>query len=91
MAKEAGRKKSRISVLLNYVVIGAVLLASFLFVPEAYVTQGIQDQTVINIENLDNYFKKVDGDYWLYTDDEPVLSFTYIPEEMKDIPVIEEE
>lgn len=92
LAKEETRKKKHhISAILNYVVLGVVLLGTLFFVPEAYVPQGIQDQTVINIENLDNYFKKVDNTYWLYTDGEPVLSFSYIPDEMRDIPVMEEE
>lgn len=91
MAKEAGRKKNRISVLLNYVVIGAVLLASFLFVPEAYVVDGIRDNSVVSVSEYKTYFIEREGNFWLYSDGELIMGVPYIPKEFENIPVLKEE
>lgn len=92
LAKEETRKKKHhISAILNYVVIGVVVFIAFVFVPEAYVTDGIQDNSVVSVEDYDTYFLEREGVFWLYSKGDCIMGVPYIPAEFKDIPVIKEE
>ena len=72
-------------------VIGAVLLASFLFVPEAYRPEGMEDDIPIFEDDDNTYFVEKDGNFELYLGEERLLIFSYIPDEFSDLPVIEME
>ncbi len=92
LAKEETRKKKHhISAILNYVVLGVVLLGTLFFVPEAYNPDELNQDVTIGIKDYDSYFLKVEDEFWLYINNEPTLSFSYIPAEMEYIPIFEKE
>lgn len=92
LAKEETRKKKHhISAILNYVVLGVVLLGTLFFVPEAYSTsERDQEQNIFEKIGKSYFIKLSDNDYLLYMDDKYVLTFDSIPKEFEDLPIIEE-
>ena len=84
--------KNGISIFLNYAVVGFVLVASFIFVPEAYRSEGLESEYSIGISDYNNaYFLKRDDIYWLYADGELVMGVRDIPNELVGMLVVEEE
>lgn len=84
-------KKRYFSTCINLFVISVAILLSFVCVPEAYCPDELKNDNTVGITDDNTYFMKVEEKYLLYSNDEPVLSFTYIPDEMENIPIIEEE
>lgn len=92
LAKEETRKKKHhISAILNYVVLGVVLLGTLFFVPEAYDPDGIEEKDLLGIRSYEAYFVKEDTKYILYIDGSATMSVPFIPEDLKEIPVLLEE
>ncbi len=89
LAKEETRKKKHhISAILNYVVLGVVLLGTLFFVPEAYDPDGLNGDEPIFEEDDDTYFIEKNGNYELYLGEERLLIFSYVPDEFNDVPII---
>ena len=85
------REGHRVSIIVQYVLIAVVLVVSFLIVPEGYsVSEEVQQETV-GITPRNSYFLKSGTDYMLFVDGGCMLSLTYIPEDLADLPVYEEE
>lgn len=89
--EDKGKKKHRISSLLNYVVVGLVLLASVFYVPEAYRPEVMQEQSFNYLQMDTSYFVKVNGKYNLYANGEYKFTLDVVPKDLSNIPIIEEE
>ena len=85
------RKRHRISMAMQYMLITFVLVTSFLIVPEGCSMQEEVRQETYGITSKNSYFIKTDDGYNLYTDDAYVFTFFPIPEEFDDLPIYEEE
>ena len=81
---------NKLSMVFNCVVISLVLAVCLFYVPEAYCTDELYKETVITTDENSSYFIFRDGIYWLYIEGELVIGVPYIPEELADVPLIEE-
>lgn len=92
LAKEETRKKKHhISAILNYVVLGVVLLGTLFFVPEAYDPDELLSENYEFIDSDSSYFLEINGRYDLYRNNKYVLTLDSIPDELNLIPIIQDE
>lgn len=85
-------KKNKYSVAANYILVAAAVLISVLFVPEAYVPDGLEQEKQTYIKNDTSYFLKEGKEkYRLYMNGKYISTFDAIPKELEYIPVIEKE
>lgn len=84
-------RATRISIWLHYAFISVLFLISFFVVPEAYYTGTLHGEEVFtDIENS-LYIVKSKTEYRLYVDGEYMYTLSPLPDEFKNIPIIEEE
>lgn len=91
LAKEEERVSRKENIYLHYAFIFILFLISFFVVPEAYCTQTIDSEGAFAVLEDNSYIVKSGDNYLLYVDGEYVYTLSPIPEEFKDIPVIEED
>lgn len=85
------RKRHRISMAVQYVLIAAVLVGTFLVVPEGCSMQEEVRQETVSITPENSYLVKSGAEYLLFVDGVYIISLSPIPEEFADLPVYEEE
>ena len=81
----------KLSVVFNSAIVALVIVVSFVYVPEAYCSDTLEKENSVYTKSEDAFFVKANDKYELYLYGESVLSFSYIPDDFKDIPVIIEE
>lgn len=85
-------KKGRfLSMAAQYVLMAAVLVASFMIVPEGSSMQQEVEETTLGITPENSYIVKSESEYLLFVDGNYMFSLLYIPEEFAELPVYEEE
>lgn len=85
-------KKGRfLSMVAQYVLMAAVLVASFMIVPEGSSMQQEVEETTLGITPENSYIVKSESEYLLFVDGNYMFSLLYIPEEFAELPVYEEE
>ena len=91
-AEDFGKKRKRgLSIFLRYIIVVVMLVVAFVFVPEAErVDEAVRNET-FGLRKQNCYIVKTDSEYKLYVDGEFVFSLSPIPEDFKDLPIIEEE
>ena len=90
--KKRGNLATKVSMLLNCIVISIMLLVSLVFVPEAYCTDTLNSDDHLKINSENTYFlKKQNGEFLLFLDNQYIATFTEVSEEMSFIPIVEEE
>lgn len=87
--RKRGNLATKMSMLLNCIVISIMLLVSLVFVPEAYCTDGLGKENAIKTSESNTYFIKEEGKFTLYTNGEPIIRVPYIPDELEDVPIID--
>ena len=90
-AEDFGKKRKRgLSIFLRYIIVVVMLVVAFVFVLESW---GVDEATKIESFGYEQecYIIKTDSEYKLYVDGQYVISLSPIPEEFKNVPIIEEE
>ena len=82
---------NRFSKYAQIVVIGFTLLVAFFVVPERYHVDDETKETTYLIETDNSYFIEDESGYSLFINGEYKLSFDYIPEDFKDLPIYQKE
>lgn len=90
LASEEERAKKK-NIWVHYAFIFALFVISFLVVPEAYSTETLEREGAVSVFGNDSYFIKSGDKYQLYVDGEYLYTLSPIPEEFKDLPIIEED
>lgn len=92
LSKSYGETKRRgLSVFLRYILVIVMLVVSFVFVPEGYIPENIEDNEVVKVHEDNSYIKRVEGGYELYVNGVYLYTCSTIHEEFSDLPIIEEE
>lgn len=84
-------KRNKISEIICCGIIVLMMVVSFVFVPEAYQITEAETEETFSLSEENTYVIKNETGYELYVAGEYALSFSDIPEELCEIPIIEEE
>lgn len=91
LAKKEERAAKKRNIWLHYVFIIVLFLASFFVVPEGYCTETRDNEGAISISESNSYIIDTGTEYKLYVDGKYMFTLSPIPEDFKDLPIIEED
>lgn len=83
-------KRRGVSIFFRYVLVIAMLIVSFVFVPEGYVPAADTADGAVMVQEDNSYLVKCEEGYQLYVDGNYLFTCSPIPEEFINLPIIEE-
>lgn len=84
-------KRKGISIFLRYVLVIAMLVVSFVYVPEGYYSENIEDSGAVKVHEENSFLVKCEEGYKWYTDGIYMYTFAEIHEGFDELPIFEEE